>query len=356
MDLAAAGLHHLRTRLEELAAAHSFAGVALVEIEGEVVFASAAGLASRRHGLANTIDTRFHVASVTKMLTATAAMSLVEDGALRLDGPLGDVLPREHQPRALTREHSLRHLLSHTSGLANYHDDETTASWIAAMDRVGVRRARTPADMLPLFRDLDPVAPPGGEVRYADANYQLVGLVLEAATGQRFDQVIAERVMAPAGMHATSFTDLDLDPVGLATGYQVVDGPYETWPTNIHVVPNGCMPDGGMITTANDLARFLDALLGGRLVSEESVRGMSTPHGTIRDGLEAYGLGLELYVEDDGRVSTIGHAGGDPGVSAMVTHHVDERANVIVLCNQDRGSWATANVLTDALGIREPRE
>lgn len=83
---------------------------------------------------------------------------------------------------------------------------------------------------------------------------------------------------------------------------------------------------------------------------------MQTPHGTIRDGLEADGLGLELFVEDDGRVSAIGHAGGDPGVSAMVTHHVDEQAHVIVLCNQDQGSWATAQVVTEELGIREPRE
>lgn len=358
MDINARDLDDLRARLDELADAHSFAGVTLVEIEGEVVLAHAAGLASRRHGLPHSLDTRFHVASVTKMLTATAAMSLVDDGTVRLDGPLLDVLPAEHRPRALTGEHTLRHLLSHTSGLANYHDDDdqTTASWIAAMDSIGVRHARTPADMLPLVRDLAPVAPPGGDVRYADANYLLVGLVLEAATGRRFDEVIAERALEPAGMHATSFTDLDLDPAGLATGYQVIDGPYESWRTNIHVIPNGSMPDGGMITTANDLARFLDALIDGQLVSDESARQMQTPHGTIRDGLEAYGLGLELYVENDGHVSTIGHAGGDPGVSAMVTHHVDEQAHVIVLCNQDRGSWATANLVTSALSIREPRE
>ena len=348
----------LRARLDAAAAAHEFRGVALVWRDGRPLFHHAVGTASRRYGIANTVDTRFHVASVTKMFTATAALQLVGDGRIGLDQPLVDVLPAEHRPRAMTAAHTLRHLLSHTSGLTNYHDDEddTGASWAAAMDRVGVAHARRPADMLPLFADLDAHAEPGTTLQYADANYLLVALVIEAVTGRRFDDVILDDVASAAGCTDTSFTDLDLDPVGLATGYQVRDDiDASAWPTNVYAIPAGCMSDGGMITTTTDLARFLDALVGGRLLPADVYTEMIRPHGAYRDGTEAYGLGLELYTDDSGRVTILGHAGGDPGVSAMVSHHAVEDVHVIVLCNQDRGSWAAANTVTDILGIDEPR-
>ena len=87
-------------------------------------------------------------------------------GCCGLDQPLVEILPADQQPAALTREHTLHHLLSHTSGLANYHDDDdpTLASFLANWDRIPVYHIRRPADMLPLFPDLPAVAPPGTEV------------------------------------------------------------------------------------------------------------------------------------------------------------------------------------------------
>jgi CubicO group peptidase (beta-lactamase class C family) len=117
--------------------------------------------------------------------------------------------------------------------------------------------------MLPLFADLPPIFPPGDRFRYADANYILIGLVIEATTGRRFHDVVHDQVLQPAGMTDTSFTALDLDPERLAVGYFTSDRPTEKGRTNIYSVPAVGMPDGGIITSAEDLARFFDALVGG---------------------------------------------------------------------------------------------
>jgi CubicO group peptidase (beta-lactamase class C family) len=333
-----------------------FSGVALVWEDGAPVFAHVAGLAHRGHQVPVTPDTRFQVASVTKMVTATTALRLVERGTLRLDRPLLDFLPPEYRPASLDRRHTLHHLLSHTSGLTNYHDDEdeTWASFTSAWDRVPVYHARGPMDILPLFADL-PAASEPGIFLYADANFILIGVLIEWVTGKSFREVATEEVLVPAGMVDSGFFQIDLEPRNMATAYMATDDSPDTWRSNVYSVPAGGMPDGGLNTTAADLARLLDAIGSGILVQPDTVSQMLTPHGFDENGVEAYGYGMELVVVDD-RVTVYGHGGADPGVSTMVSHYVDAGITVVVLCNQDRGSWATVQKITATLGLEDPRE
>jgi CubicO group peptidase (beta-lactamase class C family) len=268
-----------------------------------------------------------------------------------------ELLPREQWPVALTPEHTLHHVLSHTSGLANYHDDddETGASWMACWDRVATYHARRPADILPLFRDLPARAAPGAEYRYSDAGFILVGLVIEAVTGRAYDEVVTDEVFAPAGLNDTAIEAIDDDPRRLAVGYKTDDGPADRWQTNVYSITAMGMPDGGMITTPYDLARLIDAILGGRLLPAPLVTAMTSPQGPNRSDLEQYGYGCHLAVVD-GAVTIIGHGGGDPGVSAMLTHHLAEGITLSVVCNQDRGSWAATKRLAEAFGLSEPRD
>ena len=346
----------LRAWLDERTARHEFSGVALVWREGEPVFTYAGGLAHRGHGVPITEQSRFAIASVTKLVTATAALRLVDRGLVRLDQPLTDVLPPEQRPAALTPAHTLHHLLSHTSGLANYHDDEakTWESFLSCWDRVPTYHVRRPADMLPLFADLPAVAAPGSQFQYNDAAFILAGLVIEAVTGRPFADVVAEEVLRPAGMVDSGFDALDEEPARLATGYVVDDGPPESWRTNIFSVTAVGMPDGGMISSTRDLARLVDALLGGVLLSPAMTAAMMTPQGPPSDAVEQYGYGCWLVVED-GEVTIIGHGGSDPGVSTEVTHHRGSGTTIVVLCNKDRGSWAATKHIEEALGLADPR-
>lgn len=342
--------------LDQRTADHEFSGVALVWRHGSPVFSYAGGLASRAHQVPVTEDTRFAVASVTKMATAVAALRLVDRGQLEVDAKLVELLPEDQRPQALTPEHTLHHLLSHTSGLANYHDDddETWASFTACWDRIPTYHIRRPADMLPFFVDLPGAAAPGEVFQYGDANFILVGLVLEAVTGLSYAEVVDKEVFGPAEMTDTGIEALDDDPPRLATGYLVSELPYESWPSNIFGVTATGMPDGGMITTAVDLAHLLDALVDGRLLSPELTSAMMSPQGPRSTDPEQYGYGCEVTVED-GAVTIIGHGGSDPGVSALVSHYVAAGTSIIVLCNHDRGSWAVTQRLAAEFGLADPR-
>jgi CubicO group peptidase (beta-lactamase class C family) len=343
--------------LEERERAGLFSGVLRITRGPETLFAHATGLASRAHGVPNTLDTRFAVASVGKWPLAITALRLVERGELALDTPLLELLPREHQPVALTPEHTLHHLLSHTSGLANYADDEdpTWDSFAGAVARMP-NRGRVPADLVPLFRDLPARRPPGVAYEYSDTNFVLVGLVLEAVTGREWSTVLADEVLSPVGMQATAVEAFDEDPLRAATGYLVDDGPVDRRRTNVFSSTARGMPDGGMYTTAGDIATFVDALLGGRLIGPGLLETMLRPHApSVGEPTEQYGYGCLLAV-DDGRVTIVGHGGGDPGVSCMVAHHLDAGVTIVVLCNQDAGAWAATLEATHALGLRDPRQ
>ncbi len=162
----------LRQWFDERVATHEFSGVPLVWRDRAPLFQYAGGIAHRGHGVPITTETRFGVASVTKMVTAATALRLVDRGELRLDQPLIEILPPDHRTRAMTVKHTLHHLLSHTSGLRNYHDDaaQTWDSFVGALDRIPGSKARRPADMLALFADLPAERPPGEKYSYADAN------------------------------------------------------------------------------------------------------------------------------------------------------------------------------------------
>lgn len=121
-----------------------------------------------------------------------------------------------------------------------------------------------------------------------------------------------------------------------------------------HSVPAGGEPNGGLITTPHDLARLLDALLGGQLLGARTAEAMTTPQGPPSDRLERYGYGCQLVVED-GEVTIIGHSGADPGVSALVSWYHEDATAVVVLCNHDRGAFPTTQHLARAFGLRDPR-
>ena len=346
----------LQAWFEEQTASNAFRGRALVWRDGAPIFSYAGGIAHRGQGIPVRGDTRFGVASISKMATAIAALRLVEEGLLELDRPLVEVLPPEHRPTALTRDHTLHHLLSHTSGIASYFDDDdpTLNSFTANWDRIPTYRARRPADILPLFVDLPAVTAPGTTVAYNDAAFVLVGLLIEAATGRPWEELVTAEVFAKAGMTDTGVEALDDDPPRLALGYLMDDGPADGGRTNIFSVPASPMPDGGMITTPEDLARMIDALLAGRLLSSELVVEMTRPQGPPSDAPEQWGYGCQLSVSE-GRVVSIGHGGADPGVAAMLVHYLEPAVTVAVTCNQDRGAWAAVLRIDEALGIEDPR-
>jgi CubicO group peptidase (beta-lactamase class C family) len=140
---------NLEAWFDERTTSGGFSGRAIAWRDGGPIFAYNGGLAHRGHGVPVADDTRFGVASITKMVTGISALRLVERGLIALDTPLVEVLPADQRPTALTREHTLHHLLSHTSGLANYHDDTSGVRRTCSRCLRACRRSPRPATRSP---------------------------------------------------------------------------------------------------------------------------------------------------------------------------------------------------------------
>ena len=300
-----------------------FSGVISVRRGGDVVVEAAFGLANRAERLPNRVATRFGIASGTKTLTAIAVARLVEQGRLTFDMRLADCL--DAPLPAIHPGVTLHHLLSHSSGVPDYFDEDVTDDFEALWRERPMYAVRTPSDFLPLFAHLPMRALPGARWAYCNAGYILLGLAVEWASGTSYTTFVEREILQPAGMASSGFFALDRLPGGTAYGYLPTgDG---GWRTNAYAIPIVGGPDGGMFTTAHDVARLWDALLGGRLAGAATLARMLTPHWRIdahgdadadahgaadADG-DHYGYGV-VVERRHGRPDAYAMVGEDPGV------------------------------------------
>jgi D-alanyl-D-alanine carboxypeptidase len=210
---------------------------------------------------------QFRIADVTQTFTATIVLQLAEEGKLRLEDPIERYLPGV-VPGG--RHITIRELLAHSSGLANYTD---YTDWLAQVDRSTSIR---PIDVLRFAASQPPVAPPNSGYQYSNSDYIALGLIIERVTGRSFAQELEQRILQPLGLRntelATTRTPADLQDQGMN--------------------PNLSWAAGGIVSDAPDLARFFSALLTARLVSHGSLAQMQQTI-ALGDGLNvADGLGI----------------------------------------------------------------
>ena len=325
----------------------------LVTRGGDTVFEGCYGLADRAHDSRVTPRTRFGLASVTKMFTAVAVADLVGRGRLTFDTAVVDVLPSGRRPSTLREDVTVHHLLSHTSGIADYaEEDEDLPGYVEDYGSLWTDlpsyRVERPADFLPLFGDLAPYSPPGERYRYSNAGFILLGLVVEEVTGRAYADVVQDRILDRAGMDASGFFRLDEDRPDVAVGYlppylpeRDVSLPSRT---NIYSVPVVGGPDGGLFSTTHDLDRFLRAYSDGTLLgglTEVMVR----PHAAM-DGDDGFRTGYGVHLYPDGRY---GHGGGDPGVEVLVHRWPERDMHLVVLCNMEGLAAEVRDLLVESL-------
>jgi CubicO group peptidase (beta-lactamase class C family) len=278
----------LDDRLRGQAAKDDMSGSVLLTQAGHTIFHGCYGLADRAAGVAISPGTRFGLASVTKMFTAVAVADQVSAGRLTLTSRVVDVLPAEARPSTLHPDVTIAHLLLHTSGIADYaEEDDTFPSYLADyaslwLERPNYRMLR-PLDFLPLFADLAPYRPPGQSWQYCNASYILLGIVLEHVTGRTYVDLVQERVFDRAGMSASGFLRLDEPHPDVAVGYLDPDSPGGNRRTNIYSVPVIGGPDGGAFSTVTDLDRFLHHIADNSLMGEITAE-MLEPREILGDG------------------------------------------------------------------------
>ncbi len=331
-----------RAYVDSIAGEGRFSGTALIAHDGHVIFEGAWGLAHRRCGVPNDVDTRFNLGSMNKMFTAVAVAQLVEAGRIGWDDVVGTHLPDYPNPQVRDSV-TVRHLLTHTSGMGTHFTEEFLLA--------SKLEYREPADYLPLFVDEPLAFSPGTRFSYSNAGFFVLGMIIEAVSAETYFDYIREHVYRPAGMLATDSYESDGTDPNLAVGYYEDEGHLRE-NTLLHSVKG--TPAGGGYSTVGDLARFANALVGGRLVSSETLDLMTawTSDRGARAGIaRGYGYGFTLRRTADGLLS-FGHAGGFPGINGVLDIYPDAGYTVATLANMDGGAEKVAARIRGTL----PRE
>ncbi len=309
-----------------------FSGVVSARRGDHVLGEWAVGLADRTAGVPNTPETRFGLASGTKTLTAITMLSLIADGLLRLETPAREILGQDLL--LISGDVTIDHLLTHTSGIGDYLDEEVDA--LAPLSVPVQQLDSTPA-YLPVIDGFPMKFPAGERFSYCNGGYVVLAIIAERVGGAPFADLVHARVFEPAGMSASGFPRSDLLPPRTATGYK------DDGRTNVFALPVVGSGDGGAHSTAADLHRFWMALFAGRIIDPVLVA-LFTERITADagDGL-GYGRGVWLDEEDAIMV------GGDHGVVAVSRHHPPSSITVTGLANAEKPTFERTRNLMQAI-------
>lgn len=325
--------------LDAAIAENAFSGVAAVDVADRRVLERCEGFAHRALRAPMTADTRIAVASGSKSFTALAVMRLVEQGLLRLDQPVREVLGADLP--LIDDAVTVEHLLTHTSGIGDYLDEEADWEPPDYVLTVPAHVLTTSQAFLPMLDGHPQVFAPGERFTYCNGGYMVLAVVLERATGETYHDLVQRLVVEPAALERTGFLPLNDLPADAAYGYVHDQGDLVNT-LHLPVLGNG---DGGAFTTASDLHRFWLALLDGRIVSRETVDEMIRPRHDVPDENKRYGMGFWLHATEPALVLE----GWDAGASFWSTHVIATRTTVSVLGNSSEGAWPVIGVLARAL-------
>lgn len=287
--------------------------------QGAITMAGARGVVDVRGNTEVTPDTPFVSGSISKSFTALAVMQLVEAGEIDLDAEVSEYLDgfAGRPAGAIT----LRQLLSHTSGFSTLQGNSSHT------DATG--EGNELARMVAGLADVDPAYVPGERWEYSNTNYQILGRVIEVVSGQDYQSYVTANILEPIGMDDSFVSDGEVHE-GMATGHR----PWfvSKQPVSDTATHRGTAPQGGIVASANDLARYMGVLMNGEddVLSAEGKAQMMRPTSAISP---YYGLGWVLEPANE----SVWHSGSTPGVETLATMIPAENRGVVVLVNGGSG-------------------
>jgi D-alanyl-D-alanine carboxypeptidase len=286
-------------------------------MNGTMLYAQAYGDSNIATSSAAQTSTIFEIGSITKQFTASLIMQLQEQGALHVDDSIQSYLPQYNFPSAIT----LRMLLNHTSGLANYTTFSQYPGWAA--NGVSEQTILSAVSQTPLLFS------PGTQWSYSNSNYFALGAIIEKLTGQSYADNLAQHIFKPLGLTNTYFS--------VPPSTQSAIG-YTSNGTNL--IPalvcnrSTAFSAGALSSNVLDLVAWDHALTTGQVVSPASFTLMTTPVNPSIPGGGSYGFGL--FLRSFAGHPTIWHSGGINGFSAETDVFLDSGLAVVVLTNSDK--------------------
>lgn len=294
-------------------------GACVAVLHGGVpILRRAYGLADVEAQVAATPATNFRLASLSKQFTAAAILLLAQDRRLSIEDAVRKWLPGLPSGAATM---TLRHLLTHTSGLVDYED----------LIPEGTTSPLRDADVLRLLEAEDRgYFPPGRQYRYSNSGYVLLAHIVARASGEDFASFLRNRIFVPLGMrHSVAFEAGVSTVAHRAFGYSAVG---RSWVRTDQSLTSATLGDGGIYSSVDDLARWDAALYGGRLLQPESLRLAFQPATATDDPAVQYGFGWRITGE------TRWHSGETLGFRNVIVRWLQRRLTVIVLTNRNHPS------------------
>jgi CubicO group peptidase (beta-lactamase class C family) len=314
-------LEWLGRYIDRLERVNGLSGSALIAVGDRVVFERYFGHADAARTRTVTAETRFSLASASKMFTALGIARLVAGGTVSYADTLDRYFP-DFPDAAFARRATIGNLLSHTSGVGEYWTEEHAEA---------LRKVRTTADVLPLVYEAGVRFEPGTQYAYSNSNFILAGLILERVTERPFEESIREWITSPLGMTETGPFDTTDASLPLAQAL-VREG--DGWAAAPRAIRGTAA--GGWFSTPRDMLRFVRGLQAGRIVPGPVLAEMVSSK-TRGLGAEDYGYGFIL--ERHGQVDSYGHGGIARGVNAEIRFFPSLDATLILFSNQDNGAY-----------------
>lgn len=298
-----------------------FRGAVLVAKEGEILFNKGYGYANYEEKIKNTPDTLFAIGSITKQFTAMAIMQLYEKGLLDLEDAVSKYLPDVIEGDNIT----IRHLLTHTSGLVNYTD--------FLLEMVEAPEDTSIDFVLGLFKDEPLIFEPGTQWQYSNSGYVLLGYIVEKVSGVSYDEYLKENIFKPLEMNNTG-TYYDKMEEDYAIGYMGI-----TELTPVHedeIVLKIAYGAGNILSTVNDLYKWDRALQTEKLVKKEILDMIFDIQEKMPESdmytFDGYGFGW--FIENNPELGKIvSHGGNTLSYSAQLSKYVDKDITIIITTN-----------------------
>ncbi len=344
-----------------LAANQNFNGNVLVAENGKIVFERSFGYSDFSAHRLNRKDISFPIASVSKLLTATGILQLVQQGRLQIADPVVKYLPTFPYP-----EITIRHLLSHTSGLPPYN------AFFDSLHQAPPDRVFTNADFLPVLnaKPLPLIYAPGAKGNYDNINYIVLALILEKVSGEPYSVYIDKHILKPAGMAHTRFVPLPFQYTQLKSTDSfsfphIYPHLYSEVPVRANSIPyvvsywrayafNGF---GDYVSTTRDLLKFDQVYYGEGLLAKSIQDTAFTPV-KLNDGSESpgrFGLGWEIE-KDQPLGQIVYHSGAATGLSCVLLRNITKHQTVILFDNTHSNAHEVAdNALKILNGDSVPR-
>ena len=317
----------ISTQINDYAREKDFQGTILIQKENRTIYEGSFGLADRENNTLNTSDTKFRIASITKLFTSVIILQLAEEGKLDLDRDISHYLPAYKGPGR--DEVTIHHLLTHTSGIQNCEDKRTDE---ADLPDVYLDEVSTD-ELLQKYCSGDQITAPGLVFDYDNGEYIILGKIIEAIDNDSYQEVLQRQILAPLQMDDSGLISNSNTAKDVAQSYK-----WES-ETNAFVKDperryQNYYAAGAMYSTASDLMKFSNALYQGELLNNNSLALMMTTYPQT----PSYGYGLWVrYAQYNSTVAKVGQRFGRIwGVNTLLSHFVDHDITVIVLANTDK--------------------